>query len=106
MTIGLQDHIVIQNKNVYLQNDQMATARDKVQDLQHLSNMDDLNVIIQPPEKTKEGEKDAKNKSKDNLTSAIKIVDRKAESNKVINYETFESSSEDEFSQGAFESAA
>ena len=26
--------------------------------------------------------------------------------NKVINYETFESSSEDEFSQGAFESAA
>ena len=26
--------------------------------------------------------------------------------NKAINYETFESSSEDEFSQGAFESAA
>ena len=29
-----------------------------------------------------------------------------AEKNKVVNYETFESSSEDEFSQGAFESAA
>ena len=31
---------------------------------------------------------------------------RKAKPEKVINYETFESSSEDEFSQGAFESAA
>ena len=40
------------------------------------------------------------------MSSAIKIIDRKAESNKVINYETFESSSEDEFSQGAYESAA
>ena len=30
----------------------------------------------------------------------------KAKPEKVINYETFESSSEDEFSQGAFESAA
>ena len=68
--------------------------------------MDDLNVIIQaPPEKPKDGKKDAKEKP-DVLTSAIKIVDRKAESNKVINYETFESSSEDEFSQGAYESAA
>lgn len=67
--------------------------------------MDDLNVIIQaPPEKLKKDtEKDTK---VDLLTSAIKIVDRKAESNKVINYETFESSSEDEFSQGAYESAA
>ena len=31
---------------------------------------------------------------------------QKANPEKVINYETFESSSEDEFSQGAFESAA
>ena len=77
-----------------------------MKDLTHLSNMDDLNVIIQaPPEKPKDGKKDAKEKP-DVLTSAIKIVDRKAESNKVINYETFESSSEDEFSQGAYESAA
>lgn len=30
----------------------------------------------------------------------------KEEDNKVCNYETFESSSEDEFSQGAYESAA
>lgn len=30
----------------------------------------------------------------------------KPKADKVINYETFESSSEDEFSQGAFESAA
>jgi len=70
--------------------------------------MADLNVIIQaPPEKVaKDADKDSKDKKADLLTSAIKIVDRKAESNKVINYETFESSSEDEFSQGAYESAA
>lgn len=70
--------------------------------------MADLNVIIQaPPEKVaKDTDKDSKDKKADLLTSAIKIVDRKAESNKVINYETFESSSEDEFSQGAYESAA
>ena len=70
--------------------------------------MADLNVIIQAsPEKVaKDTDKDSKDKKADLLTSAIKIVDRKAESNKVINYETFESSSEDEFSQGAYESAA
>jgi len=40
-----------------------------------------------------------------NRLSKEKELNQKGE-NKVINYETFESSSEDEFSQGAFESAA
>ena len=41
------------------------------------------------------------NEITDNVTGI-----KKAKPDKVINYETFESSSEDEFSQGAFESAA
>ena len=41
-----------------------------------------------------------------NQVEAKKKPVNKKEENKVINYETFESSSEDEFSCGAFESAA
>ena len=51
--------------------------------------------------------KDSNNKNSDPaLHSERGLQGNEEAKNKVINYETFESSSEDEFSQGAFESAA
>ena len=71
-----------------------------------LENFDDMKIVIKDssksklvPDATKKAEpKDPFVNLKNNPTGGA--------NGKVINYETFESSSEDEFSQGAFESAA
>jgi hypothetical protein len=58
---------------------------------------DKVHIVIQD-QRSKGSKKPADEESKESP--------EKEGDNKVINYETFESSSEDEFSQGAFESAA
>ena len=75
--LGKNDHITIKDNDVFIRQ-----ANDDGEDGE---NLNDVNIVIQ--------DGDSKKPSADKTT-------------KVVNYETFESSSEDEFSCGAFESAA
>ena len=101
---------MIKNRNVYIQpeeeeGDGAGSARgmplgDAKKGAGGAAAGDKLAIVIQD-QKSKGSKKPAAEDSKDSKESPEKEGD-----NKVINYETFESSSEDEFSQGAFESAA
>ena len=65
----------------------------------------DTKIVIKD-ENTNKDKKGANNKKDDAAAKKKETNLKEADDNKVINYETFESSSEDEYSCGAFESAA
>ena len=82
---------MIKNQQVYIQNPASSDPPSK-QLTERGQTIADANIVIEDNFGAQATEQNKDEKEKDD--------------NKVINYETFESSSEDEFSQGAFESAA
>ena len=122
--IGTQDQIVIKDNNVYLRDpgdDQgdthhlgrlVATTevgpdnrvnRRSMLETGHARGGGDILIQDDAPEQ----KKDADGKiNEDTTASRVRGSNAADGDNKVINYETFESSSEEEYSCGAFESAA
>lgn len=116
-TIGAQDQILIKDNNVYLRDPSgdladtthlgrlvPATGQGANQNLRHMLQTGDtaeVDIRIQDESQNKQ-QKGAAVKAEATRTRGAKEGDE----TKVINYETFESSSEDEYSCGAFESAA
>ncbi len=100
--ISKMDHIVFKDRNIFVAPDVPTTEEEKAICL-NIDNMkvlikDDSKSKVQPDAMLKQEPKDPFANVKENPTGGA--------NGKVINYETFESSSEDEFSCGAFESAA
>ena len=96
--ISKTDHIMIQDNNIFAGLD--STHRDKIQEMkQNLNTNTNFDILI------KESGEDTTPAPKE-VGHGLLTNPGNSKSLKVVAYETFESSSEDEFSQGAFESAA